>query len=106
MIGIVYKVTIYRHDIWHQRYRFMGRRPTRDDVLEAIERHRGDSLRHKILITTEHSKEIVEHCGLPEEDGVLNPTQWFVVGKEAGSVSIEQETIWIIDQPTSEKTHV
>lgn len=95
-----YKVTLINHRIWHQRFIFIGERPTRNDVLEAIERWRNDRFLHDDMNTAQYSKDIVENCDWPTGDGgVLDQTEWRMLGEIVGNIQITKEDAWTKETP-------
>ncbi len=98
----IYKVTIYKHDNYHQVYRFVGRVPTKEELLDAIGRRKGNSLRHKITWAAQCSTEIITQTGIPEKTGVLSPVKWSICGVKIGKVTVEREDAWTLD-PEEEK---
>jgi len=95
MKTVIYRVNLYKHGTWHERFRFIGRRPTRDDVLEAIERSRGKSLVYAGINTANQSRQIVEFCGMPEKDGPSAPAVYSVLGRAVAKVYIDKEIAWL-----------
>jgi hypothetical protein len=92
----IYKVTIYRHDRYHAAYRFIGRAPTKEEMLSAIERRLDGSLVSSNRIDAHYSAKIISEIGVPTKLGPLTGATWEVIGVELGKVTIERENAWTL----------
>ncbi len=93
----VYDITIRVKGIYHQQYHFVGRVPTKEELLEAIERRHAESRGcPDDWNDASNSWTIVKAVGIPEI-GTLNGKEWKVVGIEVGSVTIEHLDAWALE---------
>jgi hypothetical protein len=92
----VYDVTIREQGIYHERYHFVGRVPTKKELLEAIERRLDGSLVCDNINDAYSSRTIVREVGIPEI-GTLNGKVWKVLGSEIGSVTVEHVDAWTLE---------
>jgi len=92
----IYQVTIKVKGIYHQRYRFIGGVPTKEELLEAIERRLGNSRRPDDANDALTSRTIVANLDIPEI-GPLNGNVWKAVGVEIGSVIVEHRDAWTLE---------
>ena len=98
---VVYRLNIYHNGHYHQRYRFTGRMPTAEDVLEAIARRRGDSRVYAVATDAYHSEEIVKAIGIPGTGDLSNAKAWEktwrVIDVEVGKLHLEKEEVWLLE---------
>ena len=95
---IVYRLDIYHNGHYHQRYRFIGSIPTAEEVIEAINRRRGDSLVYGVTHDAFISEEIVKALGVPVDrdmsDATAWETTWRVIDVEVGKLYLKKEEVW------------
>jgi hypothetical protein len=93
----VYKVTIGKNGTYHTDFLFVGRKPTKKELLEAIKRRldesRGIHYDHR---KANDSTMIVEEIGIPDKVGVCQGTKWFIMGIEMGEVEVRRLDAWTL----------
>ena len=87
----IYKVIISRYGYFHDHFRFAGRRPTKAELIEAIDR-RGDSTAEHIAREAHVSRTIVQEIGVPKNTQAS--VTWEILNREVAKVRVEHETAW------------
>ena len=94
----VYKVTIGKEGTYHTDFLFVGRKPTKKELLEAIKRRLDESLGiHYNHRDANDSTMIVEEIGIPDEVGPCKGTKWFIMGIEIGEVEVRCLDAWVLE---------
>lgn len=94
----VYKVTIGKKGTYHACFLFVGRVPTKKELLEAIQR-RHDKSRdvHYVRKHADDSKRIVEEIGIPDKIGPSRGKKWVIMGIEIGAVEVRCLDAWTLE---------
>lgn len=94
----IYKVTIFKNKRLHDWFRFIGRVPTKEEVIEAIKLRLGGSTLFDYVNTAHFSEEIVSKAGIPTEIGPTSPgATWICMDIEMGKVHVAREDGWMLE---------
>jgi hypothetical protein len=93
----IYKVTIFRNGRLHQWYRFIGRVPTTEEMVAAIDRRLDGSKNCERARDAYFSTQIVTEIGIPTEIGPTTGDTWVLVGIEIGKIRVEREDAWTLE---------
>lgn len=93
----IYKITIFKNKRLHQWFRFVGRVPTKEEVIEVIQDCLGDSLVDDDNREAYFSTQIVSEIGIPTEIGPGTGTTWVLLDIEIGKIRVEREKGWILE---------
>lgn len=96
----VYKVTIRKKGNYHADFLFVGHKPTKKELLEAIQR-RLDKSGGDVHYTRRHaddSTRIVEEIGIPDKVGPSRGKKWVIMRIEIGEVEVRCLDAWTLEE--------
>lgn len=88
----IYEVTLSRRGSFLAKYRFVGRGPTKGDLLVAIEL-RWQGLAGNVT-QAKHEKLVASTIGVPPE--INTSDTWEIMGVELGKVQVQKVEAWTL----------
>jgi hypothetical protein len=92
----IFKVTLHLEGIYFAHYRFIGRAPTKEELLAAIKRRLNGSLVSEDIGQALYERRMVSEIGIPVQIGPCTGDTWEIMGIELGRVQVEREEAWTL----------